>query len=256
MKILCNGCSNTYGAGFLDHERNDKIWPTIIGKQLDAQVTNIAYPGKSNLEIFLSTLRAMDGADYDLVVVQWTTLRRHWFEPGLNRYYITAGDTSDFKEDWQHKDIFIKKSKRKEFFDIITVLTGDYRAILDLVLFCQTLIKLAKSHQKILFVNNRLDWTPELIYPPQRPFDMEKVFSKFTKDMLEFETLDDDEIMLWFDSLNSQIVSTLPHWINITDPWKNHLIDTATLGHHAGPLSHLWLANQILQHLVDQKITF
>ena len=66
MKILCNGCSCTYGDGFLGHERLDKVWPTILGNRLDATVTNIALNGIhywKKGKYFVDSAEAMIAAD-------------------------------------------------------------------------------------------------------------------------------------------------------------------------------------------------
>jgi hypothetical protein len=254
MKILCNGCSVTYGTGFSAEERQDKIWPSILGNRLGAtSVTNVAWPGSSNHEIFLRTLRALDQTNYDMIVVQWSALQRHWFEPGLDRYYICAGNSNDFLEDWQYNDIYLSKSQRKNFYDTLTMLTGDYRASLDVALFCKTLISLRPNTQ-ILFVNGLLPWTKEIIFPPKSPFDINKTFSNFTKDMLEVDTLGDHEILKWFYKLHNEIAPTIKNWVNIDNSWKKNMIDVATEGHHPGPKSHIWLADQIQNFLIDQKL--
>ena len=80
MKILANGCSYTFGAGFSRKERESVIYPVLVGQHFDAEVNNVGWPASSNLEIFLRTLREMQSTHYDLIIVQWTTLQRHWFE--------------------------------------------------------------------------------------------------------------------------------------------------------------------------------
>ncbi len=254
MNILCNGCSFTYGDGFLDSERESKIWPSILAHRLGATVTNIALPGSSNLEIFLRTLRALDQTNYDLVIIQWTALRRHWFEPGLDRLYLCAGNPNEFDQDWEHKNIFLKKSDRKKFHDIFSMLTGDYRASMDVAIFCKTLMKLQQPGKSIVFVNGLLPWTPELITPPDFPYDMANVFSKFTKDMLEFDTLNDDEIYKWFDKLHNELKPSLSHWVNADNAWIKNRVDHATVNRHPGTKSHIWMADQVQNYLVDQKL--
>jgi hypothetical protein len=244
MKILCNGCSFTYGAGFLDNERESKIWPSLLAKELNADVKNIAFSGSSNLEIFLRTLRELEKEVYDVVVIQWSALRRHWFEPGLDRFYITA-DQADV--DWSNHELYIKASDRKKFNETLSMLTGDYRACLDISTYCKTLIKLSPPEQKIIFVNGLLPWTQELIFPPATPFDMSKIFSQFTKDMLEFDCRDDHEILTYFYNLSSELTTNLKNWVNIDKSWQSQLLDSATLGHHPGPKSHYWLADQVIK---------
>ena len=252
MNILCDGCSFTYGAGFLDHERESKIWPGLLANEINGNVTNISFPGSSNHEIFVRTLRELQNKHYDLVILQWSELRRHWFHPGLDRFYICAGDTKDFTTDWSNKDIYIKSKARKVFYDTLTMLTGDYRASLDLATYCQTLKNLQSSGQKIIFVNGLLPWGSDLIYPPSTTSDLEKYFSQFIKDMLEFIDRDDDEILKYYYKLHYAIKPTLSNWVNVDNSWQDNCIDTATLGHHPGPKSHKWLATQIQNYLINQ----
>ena len=93
LKILANGCSYTFGAGFSRKERESVIYPVLVGQHFDAEVNNVGWPASSNLEIFLRTLREMQSTHYDLIIVQWTTLQRHWFEPELNQRYMTLART-------------------------------------------------------------------------------------------------------------------------------------------------------------------
>jgi hypothetical protein len=258
MKILCNGCSFTYGDGFLESERESKIWPTLLGKKLQADVTNIAANGSSNLEIFLRTLRELDKNNYDLVIVQWSALRRYWFRPGINQLYTVAGtpeevSVKDWFKDWSTKDMYINSLDQKKFHNTLFMLTGDYHSSRDIATYCQTLIKIQQPGQKIIFVNGLLPWTQELIFPPTEPFDMANHFSTFTKQMLEFNDFDDDHIRKHYYKLHQEIVASLPNWVNLDDPWRCNLVDTATLGHHPGPESHRWVSDKIQKYLFDLK---
>lgn len=255
MKILCNGCSFTYGDGFLDTERQSKIWPTLLGKKLGqhAVIENLAYSGSSNLEIFLRTLRAINCNDYDLIAVQWTSLRRHWFEPGIDRYYICAGASGDFLEDWFHKSIYLTKPERKKFFDILTMLTGDFKSVIDLGTFCQTMILLKKPNQQLVFINGLVPWRKDIVGPLEPKTDLDKHFSQFTKDTLEFDDHSDADILKNHNKLRQMLEPTLPYWVNFSEPWNSKIIDLATQGHHPGPLSHAWMANKVFDFVKIDK---
>lgn len=63
MKILINGCSFT---------AYNNQWPSHFS--LDH--TNIAQPGHSNENIFLTTMQELQKIDYDIVIIMWTFLER------------------------------------------------------------------------------------------------------------------------------------------------------------------------------------
>ena len=251
MKILCNGCSFTYGSGFLDHERQEKTWPALLGKKFgeNVHVKNIAYPGSSNLEIFLRTLREVQTNKYDLVAIQWSELRRHWFEPGIDRYYMCAGNPGDFESHWRHKNIYLTKKQRKEFYNTLTMLTGDYKCIVDLATFCQTLIQLKLPKQQLIFINGLLPWTQDIANPLSPGMDLYKNFSDFSRDLLEFNDHDDSSIIKNHSVLYQSLTPTLKYWVNFADSWWSNIVDVATEGHHPGPKSHEWLTNRVFSHL-------
>ena len=78
--------------------------------------------------------------------------------------------------------------------------------------------------------------------------------SKFTKDMLEFDFKDDQEIQKYYQELHDKLVPLQNDWINLTDSWRNNLIDRATDNLHPGEKSHRWLAEKIKQYLIDKHI--
>jgi hypothetical protein len=244
MKILTNGCSFTYGDGFLDSERTKLIWPTLLADALNATVDNVAYPGSSNLEIFLRTLRAVKETHYDLVIVQWTELRRQWFEPGIDRIYICAGNPRDLDHSWQHRAMLLSSKQRRTFNQITTMLMGDYRALLDLCTFCQTLNEIVPN---ILHVNGLVPWTKDLLELGDTT-DMAQSMSTFTKNMLEFDHHDDWVILDNYQKLSKQVNLANQNWLNMFDSWKDNSPDVATLGHHPGPKSHQYMADKIADY--------
>jgi hypothetical protein len=242
MKILFNGCSFTYGDGFLDHEREHLNYPGLLANELSAQAINIAYPGSSNLEIFLRTIRSTQNEYFDLVVIQWSGLRRHWFEPCLGYSYRTADVV---KNDWTH-GCYINKKKQVEFNNHLTMMSGDYKELLDIGCFCQSLID--RFDDKIIFVDGLLNLPSDLFLPIETN-DMFSYFNKFTKQILEFDSKPDDDIKKYHHQLFNTFHSTKNNWANIGSPWNKNVTDLATLGHHPGPRSHKWMADIILDKI-------
>ena len=224
----------------------------MVGQHFDAEVNNVGWPASSNLEIFLRTLREMQSTHYDLIIVQWTTLQRHWFEPELNQRYMTVGSSETIDEPWQGHSIYLSKSRRREFLDTITMLTGDYKAVLDLLTFCQALIDLKQPNQRLVFVDGLLPWTSDLA-ELNDPDDLKGSMSEFTQNMLEFERNPDSEIRIFYQNLHEKLVPTLGYWANIFNNWKSNTVDIATEGHHPGVKSHQWMADQVITYLVDDK---
>lgn len=110
-----------------------------------------------------------------------------------------------------------------------------------------------KPGQHVVFVNGLVPWTKDLVQMAD-PNDMYKSMSKFTKDMLEFEFHDDQDILKYYNELNKQLVPLQDDWINMTESWVRYLIDRAQDHLHPGEKSHKWLAEKIKQHLLDKNI--
>jgi hypothetical protein len=247
MKILVNGCSFTYGDGFLDHERDSISYSGLLAKDLSAEVVNVAIPGSSNLEILLRTLQTTQFQSFDLIVVQWTELQRYWFEPCLGWHYRTA---TQVDTEWTH-GIHLTKKQRKNLRDQLSMLTGDHKALLDLAYFCQILIQYFSN--KVIFLNGLLPITTDLFCPlPTENYNMYTYFSDFTKSVLEFNDKPDDDIKKYHTQLVQAFQPSLGNWANIDNSWKKNIVDVATEGHHPGPKSHRWAADQIISRVLDQ----
>ena len=256
MKILVNGCSFSFGHGMSPEQKISSSWPNLLARELDSHCENISFPGSSNLEIFLRTLKKINETKYDLIIIQWSALRRHWFEPGIDRFYICAGNPDDHKENWifENQNIYIDKKQRKKFSDMLTMLSGDYRDLLDLCCFMSTLQNLCSQvGTKILYLNGLLPWTPDLLVS-MADLDMSKNMSPFTKSMLEFDFKDDDEIRFYHENLRKKIAPTEKYWINMFDSWsKFYYVDTGDLGHHPGPKSHSLIAEKVISKLTSNS---
>jgi hypothetical protein len=82
MNLLVNGCSLTYGAEILGKnnyslENKNYSWPIHLSEKLKVKnLTNIAVCASSNISIYRSTIKELARNEYDMCIVQWSSLYR------------------------------------------------------------------------------------------------------------------------------------------------------------------------------------
>jgi len=114
--IISFGDSFTYGFNFNENERNDCVYPTLIGKKLNHQVINTALPGASNWRI-ARMLQTMKLTKDDIVLISWTEPTR--FELGVSKQHYAPpikenriGDLNEIDGDLITKRFFIQLTDR------------------------------------------------------------------------------------------------------------------------------------------------
>ena len=117
--LVCFGDSFTYGFNFNEEERVDSVYPSILGRKMGQDVSNLALPGAGNWRTarrLLSTPLSKD----DTVVISWTTPDR--FELGVSESHysppIADGRVGDLVE-------VSGKLITKRFFEQLTDRTSD-----------------------------------------------------------------------------------------------------------------------------------
>lgn len=78
MKILAVGCSFTHGC---ELDNTLQAWPHVLAEMVNGSAENFGFPGGSNDYIFRTALEESLRTQYDLVVVQWSSIDRReiWF---------------------------------------------------------------------------------------------------------------------------------------------------------------------------------
>jgi len=251
MNICFNGCSFTQGQGFSENQRDLYIYDRILEKQFLFKRTNIANEGSSNHTIFMRSAESIISGNYNCIVTQWSALNRLWLYPGPDSEFFTNDkNLSDFV----YRDIRISAKERKRLKDTLLLLNGDYRNIIELVKFTKILEALAEpKHIKLVYINGLVPWTDDLIKPLDH--DLAQSLSDYSKDLLDFDRRDDDEIIEFFTQLQKQF-KTLNQslWVNLFDSFQNNMQDLGPEGHHPGINSHQWMANETSKFFIKNNI--
>ena len=181
---------------------------------------------------------------------QWSALNRLWLSPGPNCFYATNDDNKDFR----YRNLTIPKGDKQFFKNIVLLLNHDYQNILDLVDYCNILQTVSKEYKvKHFNINGLVPWTQDLILPFGS--DLAQEFSLYTKNLLDFDNRDNKELIELFGTLQNKVL-TLDQttWVNIFNSFKANTMDDGPQGHHPGPKSHRWMADQIKDYLIKEKI--
>ena len=200
----------------------------------------------------MRTAEAIQSKKYNIIFTQWSALNRIWLSPGPETYFSINDQTYP---DFTYRDIYLSPKEKTQLTNILLVLNHDYQNIFDLIDYCKILNELAKNNSvKLFFINGLIPWTDDLVTPINRE-DLSSSLSDYTKDILEFNTRDDNEIILYFSKLQDKFIELdQTNWINLFQSFQNHTVDVGPEGHHPGVASHQWMADQIYNFLTTNKI--
>jgi len=235
-KILVGGCSFSSGWGFKQEKKDPKIWPNLLGRMLDADVTNVAETGYDNMGIFLKTLAAMSDQQPELVLVQVTDLVRVVISPNTNGHRLVGPCNIS--------NGLVSDDRYREFFKIFSVLNQPYE-------HWHRFIKIMTVYQNlkvpIFFINGLLNWDKNFFSNQS---------SSFMKYILDEDNLASDKVCLGQNEVNrskEKINQSL--WINLTESMKQLQIDSVSADdHHPGPSTHELMAGKIFDYLQKQYL--
>jgi hypothetical protein len=239
MKILVAGCSISSGWGFKDQKLSPYIWPNIVAQTLSVDVTNIAVTASSNYDIFLSVLHEQTVNHYDLVLTQWTGLDRITVSSGLESYLILNKINPQISDSPLLKNFSTKELKT--FSKIITTVHNNWKSFTDLAKMTQLLSQMSTPN---FFINGMSPWTSDF-------FNNHSRYEAFTKSLLCIDT-DASKVLQCIQQAKHQLVTD--RWINLVQGWQMAQIDTVSItDNHAGPESHKFYANQVLNFLKEKQ---
>lgn len=246
MHICYNGCSFTWGDGFTDEQKPLYTFDHLVSNKLNAYRENIARKGSSNYTIFMRSLQALEKNSCDILVVQWSAVHRAWLSPGPDAFLFI---NDHIKRGYTYRDIHISKSNLEHFKKTFQLLNHDYQNLLDLCDYVSALDTIAQSKQiKIVHVNGLLPWRKDLVSFNED--DLASTLDTYTKDILDFDNRDDEEILFYLKKLHSRVTAiNSSNWVNQFDSWYENTVDKGPLGHHPGIQSHHWMAQKVIEHL-------
>jgi hypothetical protein len=251
MKVCFNGCSFTVGEGFAEQQRDQYIYDRLLTKQFGFDSTNVAIGGSSNHTIFMRSAREILSNKYDLVITQWTALNRIWLYPGPDTAFFTNDQVFP---DYKYRDLYLSASEKKTFCNTLLLMNHDYNNIIELIDYCNILTALADtSATKVIFVNGLVPWQHDLVQPLLN--DLGQSLSEYSKSILDFDHRPDNEIVEFFTKLQTKFQNLdQSKWSNLFTSFKSAVTDIGPQGHHPGPISHKWMANNISDYLTKNSI--
>ena len=248
MKVCFNGCSFTVGEGFSEQQRDQHIYDRLLTKQFGFDSTNVAIGGSSNHTIFMRSAGEILSNKYDLVITQWSALNRIWLYPGPD----TVFSVNDQKfPDYKYRNLYLNASEKKTFCNTLLLMNHDYNNIIELVDYCNILCNLNST--KVMFVNGLIPWQHDLARPLSD--DLGQSLSEYTKSILDFDHRPDHEIVEFFTKLQNKFQELdQSKWSNLFTSFISAATDTGPKGHHPGPISHKWMADNISNYLTENLI--
>ena len=250
MRFTFIGCSFTVGVGLV-HEKNDvNNYTNIVANHFSADVKNSAVGGNSNYNIFMSALNEILFNTPDKIFVQWSALNRLWLYPGPNTNLVLS---HTIKNDYSYRNIKYSKKELQKFTDTYHILNHDYNNLITLINYCNILTEISKNKTQVIFINGLLPWTREIL-SLDTTLDFSKNLSNYTKEILEFDSRDDNELIDFFTKLNKDVQGLNQiMWVNMFDSMTKTLIDFGTDNEHPGPKSHQQYAEMIINYLEDHN---
>lgn len=259
-RILVVGCSMTAGHGLkataedplkIDVTDPD-LWVNLLcNKTFDhPMVTNLAVSGRNNEWIFLETATALTKDHYDVVLVGWSQLGRLNFNLGLEAYSTTS-TLSDGSVDINiNPYVTIPAKWQHSLGDQLRKFSSDHWSLLDLIKYINVLkgIQITTRKSKLFFVNTLFDIP--MGYFDHTPFTKPSALSKYTQDLLQADTRDDQDIEKLYDMIHEQYNNyggiNPDLWLNLYDSFWNMSVDTASpTDRHPGYKSQVIFANYL-----------
>ena len=251
MNVCFNGCSFTVGEGFFESQRDQYIYDRLLTKQFGFDSTNVAVGGSSNHTIFMRSAGEIISNKYDLVITQWTALNRIWLSPGPDTVFFTNDQSIP---DYKYRDLYLSASEKKTFCNTLLLMNHDYANIMELIDYCNILCALANTMSiKIIFVNGLVPWQNDLVRPLTN--DLGQSLSQYTKSMLDFDHRSDPEIVEFVTKLQTKFQNLdQSKWSNLFTSFHSATTDKGPQGHHPGPISHKWMADNISDYLIKNSM--
>lgn len=246
------GGSVPAGIGFSEEKRSKFIYPNLIANH-EFEVVNCSEPGSSNYEIFLSCCNFLANNYSDIIVVEWNTFHRWWFYPKFDfKLFISAAEVPTIDEKLRN-ELGLSDSDLRRFQKYLITLSSDYKSIIDLLDYCYVLQDYAKTKNiKIMMLNGNTPWTENIFQNPKNIKDIFLESDDFTKNVLDFENLNDNEILQWWSKIYQKYEKiNLNNWMCFSENLSNFQIDSLPDG-HPGPLSHEIYAEKLLYHIKEK----
>jgi hypothetical protein len=235
MKLLVSGCSFSSGWGF--ESTPEKNWANQVAEQFGATLTNVALAGYDNTGICLNFLEQIIKEDFDICLLQITSINRIVLSPNWNgARFVTESNISNE---------FLSDSEYRRWFKNFVLLNQHAEHWNRLLKFINIVQNLSNQGKYIRFVNGLLDWDQELFTNPKE--------SKFLNRLIDIDQILDSDITRLRELVHNQTkLIDLNLWINPFDSFDQIKVDDISdEDPHPGLKSHDLYATLITNYLKD-----
>jgi len=242
-KSLFVGCSFTANSGFTIENQSKFHWPHLFCQNTGYVAINRAIGGMSNKEIFLRTVESVTADQYDLVIVMWSEVDRHWgycSDKNVDDFtMLNYGVPNGFQAD---ADYTVEYAKLH-----YTWFNNRYINIKHWLLYCLSLEHLLKNlNIPYVFIrgfNNDVDRLFAVEY--QDGFTNIDIL----KPMLDFDNRPDDYILKKIEELKQLVLlQDQTRWLNLFGTaFRDIGLDVADDLRHPGPKTNKKLAENLIK---------
>ena len=190
MKIYVTGDSWVYGDELTNPAEDS--WPAVLGRQLNAEVYNDSYRTGSNSHFVYRTIKHLQD-DFDLYIIVWTNTAKFTFFKSDNNFDV------HFNPQLIH-ELF----GREDYYKIWgrTLYQQWHNRLYAFKLWLQQIIQLQTvlkaNNKKYLMINGHENNLKKWLTPwPD--------FIDATKNLLNFDIMDDDQILLEYNEIQFYI---------------------------------------------------
>jgi hypothetical protein len=235
MKLLVSGCSFSSGWGFESAPENN--WANQVAKKLGATLTNVAMAGYDNTGICLNFLEKITKEDFDICLLQITSIARVVLSPNWNgsRLVNEVNISNGFLLDSEYQRWF-------KNFVLLNQHAEHWNRLLKFIHICQNLSNQGKY---IRFVNGLLEWDKALFTNPKE--------SRFLNRLIDVNSTSNLDIIRLRELVHNQTKSIdLNLWINPFNNFNSARVDSISAeDNHPGLKSHNLYATLITNYLKD-----
>lgn len=244
-RILFVGCSFTAvnDNGFSNNKQFLYHWPWLLARHLDVFFYNAGVGGMSNEEIFHRTIENVINTNYDLVVVMWSSIGRHWGYHSVNNvddFTICNSEIPEGLLSWEANQY--TKLRITYFNNLYVELKKWLNYIISLDVF------LTNQKQKFIFIKSFENYLSDFASAKLTSNGFVNIDN--IKELLDFDHRPDyyiNEKLQNIKTLMSHVDTS--HWLNFdTASYHANTVDYADDNSHPGILSNQQLFLELVEY--------
>lgn len=237
---LFSGCSLTAGSGFPKERDEPALWVNLLHSHLFPHTIklNVGFGGRSNAGIFQDTVKGLLTHQVEYAIVQWTSTARYNLELGLELYNTSQHFIPNSPcRDHNLHNIKYTAQYLNSVRDRFTSLVHDSYEIINLLEYANSITKLAeKTNTRVFFINGVCPWDQHFF--DRKTNVLPDQYTKYTQQLLNTETRDDDEIFKLYNKMHNQFDAVggvnESNWLNLYNSMLDNRIDFNEDNSHPG----------------------